>query len=158
VRDDRVDDALQVGVGAGDDPAEQVALAAHGVHLEHLRDAAEVGHDALPAAALRDLQRHERGDDEAERARVDVRAEAGDDAPGLQPVQPRLGRAAGHAEPPGALEHADPGLLGQQGDQPGVQLVELGTLSSARGLHGFGLYSLINVRRAACPVRAGAGG
>ena len=135
MRDDRVDHPLKIGVGPRHDPAEQVALAGDGVHLQHLRDLRQVRHHAIPPGALRDLQRHERRHDEAERARVDVRTEAGDHAAGLQPVQPGLGGAAGDAEPAGALQHPDPGLLGQQGDEPRIERIELSILSSGRAIH-----------------------
>ena len=92
-------------------------------------------HHAVPAGTLRDLQCHEGRHDEAERARIEVRPETGDHPAGLQPVQPGLGRAAGDAEPAGALQHPDPGLLGQQCDQPRIERVELSILSSGRTLH-----------------------
>ena len=63
----------------------------------------------------------------------DLRAEALDHAPLDQLVQPGLHGAPGHAEPPGALQHPDPRLLGEQFDQPRVQRVELYILLSIHG-------------------------
>ena len=63
--------------------------------------------------ALGDLERGEGEHGEAERLEVDVRAEAGEEADGLQPVEPGLHRAPGHAELPGQLEHARAGDRGR---------------------------------------------
>jgi hypothetical protein len=59
---DRVEDALQVGVGAGHHPAEHVARSGDGVHLEHLRDRGQPFGHRVVAAGLADLDRDERGD------------------------------------------------------------------------------------------------
>ena len=75
----------------------------------------------VPAAALADLQRGERGDRVAQCGRVELRAEAAHHPVRLQPVQPGLHGAAGHAEPARGLHHPDPRLVGEQPDQPGVQ-------------------------------------
>ena len=78
VREHQVDDALQVGVGAGDHPGHQVAGAGDGVRLEHLGDRGQVGADGVVAAAgelvLADLQGEERGHRVAEGRGGEVRA------------------------------------------------------------------------------------
>jgi len=54
---DRVEHALQVGVGAADHPAEHVTGAGDGVDLEHLGDRGEPFRDGIVAAGLADLER-----------------------------------------------------------------------------------------------------
>ena len=56
VGDDGVEDALQVGVGAGDDPAEHIADAGDGVHLQDLGDRSETFGNGVVAADLADLE------------------------------------------------------------------------------------------------------
>ena len=108
VVDDLVDDALQVGVVAGDDADEHVAGAGDGVGLEHLGDRGEVLDDGgVAAAALADLERAERRDRVAERRGVDVGRHRASTPRALQPVEPGLHGAAGDAEPAGGPEHAD---------------------------------------------------
>jgi hypothetical protein len=56
--------------------------------------------------------------------RIHLGPVAGDHAATLHPLQARLHRAAGDAEPPGGLEHADPRLGGQQFDERSVEAVD----------------------------------
>ena len=91
-----------------------------GVQLQHLGDGRQVG-PYVGALALPDLQRGERGDRVAERGRIDLRTEAADHPVRLKPVQPGLHGAAGHPEPAGRLQHADPRLAASSTMQPAVQ-------------------------------------
>ena len=119
--DDRVEHALQVGVGPGDHAAEHVACPGDGVGLEHLGDRGQpVGHRVV-AAGLADLQGDERGHLVTQRGRIHLGSVPGDHAAVLQPLQAGLHGAAGDPEPPGGLQHADPGLGGEQFDQGRVQ-------------------------------------
>ena len=110
--DDRVEDALQVGVGAGDDPAEHVPGAGDGVRLEYLGDRGEPFGDRIVAAGLADLQGDECGHLVAERGRVYLGSVSGDHATLLQSLEACLHGAAGDPQAPGGLEHAHPGLGG----------------------------------------------
>src|SRR5271166_5013290 len=92
--DDRVEDALQVGVAARDDPAEQVAGAGNGVRLELLGDLGEPLCDGVVAAGLPDLQGDERGHLIAERGRVHLGPVPGDHAALPHPLQACLHGAA----------------------------------------------------------------
>jgi len=122
--DDRVDYALQVGVGPGHHPAEHVPGSGDGVGLEHLGDGGEpLGH-RIVAAGLADLEGDERGHLIAQRGRIHLGPVPGDHAAVLQPVQPGLHGAAGDPEAPGGLEHAHPWRFGQGGDEPGVEVVD----------------------------------
>src|SRR5690606_20561145 len=60
---------------------------------------------------------------EPERARILLGPEAADRPPVDEFVQSGLNRAARYPEPPGAFQHPDPGVLGQQPDQLGIQRV-----------------------------------
>ena len=128
--DDLIDDPLQVGVGAGDDPAEHVAGAGDRVRLEDLGDVGQVLGDGGMAVPLADLQGDETRDAEADHVGCDVRAEASDRAPRDQFVQPGLDRATGDRQAPGEFQDADPRLVVEQGEQAGVQRVELYILLS----------------------------
>ena len=114
--DDGVQHALQVGVGAGYHPAEHVPGAGDGVHLEHLGDHGQPFGYRIVAAGLTDLQGDERGHLVAERGRIHLGSVSGDHAAFLQPLQACLHGAAGHAQAPGGLEGAHPGLGGEQFD------------------------------------------
>src|SRR4051794_13962573 len=81
----------------GDDAAEQVAVAARRDRLEHLGHAAQLL-DRLVEPPLVDLEPHEREDPEAEGVRIDLGAEACDDAALEQLVEARADRAARDAE------------------------------------------------------------
>ena len=71
--EDQVDDPLEVGVGAGDDPCPEVAGAGDRVRLEHLGDRRQVAGDRVVTAqlglVLPDLEGEERRHREAERLR-----------------------------------------------------------------------------------------
>ena len=110
--DDRVEHALQVGVGAGHHAAEHVARAGDGVRLEHLGDGGEPFRYGIVAAGLADLQGDERGHLVAERGRVHVGSVSGDHAAFGHPFQACLNGAAGDTQAPGGLEHPHPGLGG----------------------------------------------
>src|SRR5581483_3900999 len=99
---------LEVVVAAGHDPAQQVVGAGGGVGLEDLGDLPEVGHD-VAESALGDVDGGEGEDAVAHRPHVEMGCEAGDDPAADEPVDMALGRTAGHAGPPGDLEHADAG-------------------------------------------------
>ena len=119
--DDRVDHALQVGVGPGHHPAEHVAGPGDGVDLQHLGDRGQpFGHRVVPAG-LADLEGDERGHLVAQGGRVYLGPVAGDHAAPLQPFQPGLHGAAGDTQAFGGLEHAYPRLGSEQLDQGGVQ-------------------------------------
>ena len=105
------------------------------VRLEHLGDRGEPFRYRIVAAGLADLQGDERGDLVAERGRVYLGPVAGDHAAIGQPVQARLHGAAGDAEPPGGLEHADPGLGGEQFDERGIQAIDPRLLIGSHGVH-----------------------
>jgi len=113
VRHDLVEHPLQVGVGAGDDPAEHVAGAGDGVCLQYLGYRPQMGRHRIVAVPLVDLERDERGHPEADGGRIDVRSETLDDAPGDQLVKPGLHGATGDPQPPRALEDPDPGFGGE---------------------------------------------
>ena len=115
--DDLVDHPLQVGVGPGHDPAQQVAAAGDGVRLQHLGDVRQVRGDRSWPVPLADLQGHEAGH---RRSRSPPGATSGP-KPRITPardqlVQPGLDGAPGHPQPAGHLQHADPRLLGEQRD------------------------------------------
>jgi hypothetical protein len=122
--DDRVDHALQVGVGAGHHPAEHVTCPGDGVRLEHFGDGGEPFGHRIVAAGLADLEGDERGHLIAQRGRVNVGSVPGDHAAVLQPLQPCLNGAAGDPEAPGGLQYAHPGLGGEQFDKRGVEVVD----------------------------------
>ncbi len=113
---------LQIRVRTRHDPAEHVAGAGDGVHLQQFRHRGQM-RPHVPAPALPDLQRRERGHRVPQRLRIHLRAESAHHPVRLQPVQPGLHGAASHAEAAGGLHHPDPRLLGEQPDQAGVQLV-----------------------------------
>ena len=102
-----VDDPLEVGVGAGDDPAPHVAGAGDRVGLEHLGDAGEVRGDGVVAEPWR-ISRV--------RNAITGKPSASGERSGPQPVttpvrgqlvEAGLHGAAGHAEAAGRLEDAD---------------------------------------------------
>jgi hypothetical protein len=136
---DGVEHALQVGVGPGHDPAEHVARARDGVGLQHLGDHGQLRRDGIVAAGLADLERDERGDLITERGRVHVGPVSGDHAAIAHAVQAGLHGAAGDAEPPGGLEHAHPGLGGQQFDERGIQPVDRLRAASGHVVHRYQL-------------------
>ena len=160
-----------VAVRAGRDPAQHVADAGGRVRLQHAGHRGEVGGDVLQRA-LGDLQGDERLDGEPGGGQVDVGAVAGDDAGVLQPLQPRLDRAAGHAELPGQLQRTGLGcsvsasssarsrvssagpcmLLGD-----GSQLVDLHSNrasgpAAGRSDHSDGARCAVGSRCAGCPL------
>ena len=75
-RDHVVDDPLQVGVGARDDPGQDVARSGRRVRLEDLGDRREMLGDLVVRGAgrpvLADLQRDERRDRVADRGGVEL--------------------------------------------------------------------------------------
>ena len=119
------DHVLEVIVGAGHDPAEEVTRSGDRVDLQHLGDRRQVDDEAVDAR-LDDLQGREGEDGVAQLGRVDLGAEAADDAPGLEAVEAGLGRAPGHARPAGQLEDAQAGLVVEQGEQPPVDGIDPG--------------------------------
>jgi len=135
--DDRVEHALQVGVGAGHHPAEHVPGAGDGVRLEHLGDRGEPFGYRIVAAGLADLEGDERGHLVAERGRVHLGSVSGDHAAFGQPLQACLHGAAGDPQPPGGLKHAHPGLGGQQFDQRGVQPVDQPMVTGSHGVQRY---------------------
>ena len=135
--DDGVDDALQVGVGPGYHAAEHVACPGDGVRLEYLGDGGEPFGYRVVSAGLADLQGDERGHLVAQRGRINVGSVAGDHAAVLQPLQPGLHGAAGDPQAPGGLQHADPGLGGEQFDQGRVQAVDPTGRSGGHGVQGY---------------------
>src|SRR5438067_158937 len=76
-------------------------------------------------ATLPDLQRDERGHPVPERGRRDVRPVPADDAARREPVEAGLDGTPGDLEPAGGFEYPDPGMRGQQRDEPGVEVVDL---------------------------------
>ena len=120
----RVDDVLQVRVVARDDAAQQVAIAGHAVHLEHLGDPLQP-RDGLLEPALDDLQRDEGEHRIAHLRGLDVGAEAGDHAARRELVHPRLHGPARDAEAARDLDHADARMRPQHQQQAGVELVDL---------------------------------
>jgi hypothetical protein len=60
----------------------------------------------------------------AHRGQVQRRREAVEHPAPDQPVEPGLHGAAGHPQPPRALQDPQPRLVGQQQQQAGVELVE----------------------------------
>ena len=90
--------------------------------LKHLGDRGQpFGHRVVPAG-LADLEGDERGHLVAQGGRIYLGPVAGDHAAVLQPFQPGLHGAAGDTQAPGGLEHAHPGLGGEQLDQGGVEV------------------------------------
>jgi hypothetical protein len=105
------------------DAADQVLRTAHGVHLEHLGRVLERAH-GLGEAALCELQHHERLDRVAQLRRVDLGTVARHHPALLQLGEPRLHRAARHAEAARDLQQAQARVLAQLGDQPGVEVID----------------------------------
>ena len=101
----------------------------------------EVRDDRGVALALADLEGAEGGDRVAQRPGIHLGREGLDDAPLLEPVEPGLHGAAGDAERPRGAEHPDVRVVGEQGDEPGVEGVHPGLAS-----HG-------HIVRAAPPCR-----
>src|SRR5213079_331794 len=95
--------------------------------------------DGLGEAPLVELDEHEGGDGVPHGAGVELRPMADDHPALLELAQPRLHRAARHAEPAGHLEEPHAGILAQRGDEAGVELVDgqsdqsLGHVPSRRG-------------------------
>ena len=135
-------------VGAGGHPAVQVARSGDGVGLQHLWDQTQVVDD-VTEPALGDLQVDERRDLVAEAAEVQVGAEAGDDAPADELVQPGLDRSPGDLQPASQLEDACPGRLGQLSDEPSVQPVD------RTGQHAQSVVVQPRQNKANCPVVSG---
>ena len=119
----RPEHVLEVGVGAGDHPAVEVAGSGGGVGLEHLGDRLEVL-DHVVEAALRDLEGDEREHLVAHRLEVEVGVEAADDAALLELVEAGLYRSAGDAELAGQLHHPGSGRLAHGLDQLGVEGID----------------------------------
>src|SRR3954454_6438354 len=119
----RVDDLLQMLRVLGDDAAEQVAVAARRDRLEHLGHAAQLL-DRLVEPPLVDLEPHEREDPKAERVRIDLGAEACDDAALEQLVEAGADRAARDAELSRDLQQPDARLFIERFDQLRVQFVD----------------------------------
>jgi len=107
---------------ARDDSAEQVARAAGRGRLQHLGHLLEHA-DRVLEAALRDLQEDERHERIAHAVRVELRAEAANDAALRQLREAGLHSAARDLQPPRDLHQADAGLIAQQRDQAGIELV-----------------------------------
>jgi hypothetical protein len=80
--------------------------------------------DNVVQATLGDLKGREPQDAVSQLGRVEVRSEAGDDAPLLKSVKPRLHGAPGYAKLAGQLQHADPRRVSHDVQQPGVQLID----------------------------------
>ena len=94
------------------------------MRLEDLRDRLQVLQHRPAAGALPDLQGGEGRDRPTESGRVEPGREARDDAALAQLVQPALHRAARDPEDARGPEHADVGIVLEQGEQPGVQVVD----------------------------------
>src|SRR4051794_17125497 len=107
----------------GHDAAEQIAVAARRDRLEHLGHAAQLL-DRLVEPPLVDLEPDEREDPEAEGVRIDLGAEAGDDAALEQLVEARAHGSARDAELPRDLQQPDARLFIEQFDQLRVQFVD----------------------------------
>src|SRR5512133_426703 len=118
-----VDDLLQLLGVVGRDATQQVARAARRVGLEHLWNRFQV-RDGLDEPPLGDLQEDEGEDRIADLRRVDLRAEAADDPAFGELGQARLRGAARDVEAPRDLHQADARLVGHEGDQPGVEVVD----------------------------------
>ena len=84
----------------------------------------------------------------AEGDEVDVGAEAGDHAAGLELVQAGLDGAPGDAQAPRQLQHAEAGRRRQLGDQPAVDVVQ--------HLHVDSLPNSMPSVWSICPTRLGA--
>src|SRR5512133_664844 len=130
-----VDDLLQLLGVVGRDATQQVARAARRVGLEHLWNRFQV-RDGLDEPPLGDLQEDEGEDRIADLRRVDLRAEAADDPAFGELGQTRLHGAARDVEPPRDLHEADARLVGHEGDEAGVELVD-GTGHVAQNLPRF---------------------
>ncbi len=120
---------------------------------QYLRDVGQVLGDGGVPVPLADLQGDEAGHAEADRGRVDVRAEAADRAPADQLVQPGLDRAAGHREPAGQFQHTDPGLGVQQRQQPDVKRIEMDILFSHSDCRPYRMHRLTSISANYCPPR-----
>src|SRR5512133_4007072 len=118
-----VDDLLQLLGVVGRDAAQQVARAARRVRLQDLWNRFQV-RDGLDEPPLGDLQEDEGEDRIADLRRVDLRAEAADDPAFGELGQARLRGAARDVEAPRDLHQADARLVGHEGDQPGVEVVD----------------------------------
>ena len=114
---------LQVGVGAGDDAAVQVAGAGGGVRLEHLGDRLEVL-DHVVEATLGDLEGDEGQHLVAHRLEVEVGIEAADDPALLELVEAGLYRSPGDPELAGQLHHPGSWGLAHRLDQLGVEGID----------------------------------
>jgi hypothetical protein len=118
----------------GHDPAPQVPAAGDRPALQHLGDVFQPPDERIPAGVLGDLDGDERGHAVADRHGGDVRAPAGDHAGALQPVQPGLHGPAGDPQPPARLQHTDPRLGGEQGDDVAVQTIQCDGCLSGHGV------------------------
>jgi hypothetical protein len=107
------------------------------VHLKHFGDRSEPFGHRVMAARLADLQSDERSHLVTQRGRIHVWSVPGDHTALVQPLEPGLHGTAGDAETPGGLQHAYPGLGGEQFDQGRVQMVHP---SGRNGSHGVQRY------------------
>ena len=105
--------------------------------LEYLGDRGQPFSHRVVTAGLADLQGDERGHLVAERGRIHLGSVPGDHTAFLQSFQPGLHGAAGDAQPPGGLEHAHPGLGGEQFDQRGVQVIHPPGRNSGHGVQRY---------------------
>ncbi|URN06584.1 hypothetical protein LUW74_26940 [Actinomadura madurae] len=95
-------------------------LAGDAEHLQDARDRRERD-GRLAEPALRDLQRDEGGQLEAERAEVDLPAAMPDHPLAFEPLHARVRGVAGDAEPGGQLGDADAGLLDEAAEDLEVE-------------------------------------
>ena len=86
--------------------------------------------DDVGETALGDLERGERHHRVAERDRIDVGPEPGDDAAREELVETRLRGSPGDTEGAGQVHHAGPGGMREVRDQPGVEVVDGGRFAA----------------------------